>query len=151
MTDFKKISKDVFKIMWLPGEDEIIFHANNESPLPLNTELYKQLNKYFDIENWKNKYAEAYKEWLNDISNVIYDIRNDINMSIIDALTALNKELEFQVIYYWFDIDRTFTDGYLWEYCPISGEKLIYLGEEYTRKNSLISPSYPIIFPYEPQ
>lgn len=80
MADLKKINKEVFKIMWLPKEDEIIFHAKDESPLSLDSDLYRQFIKYFDIDKWKCKYAAAYKEWLNNHSNTVYDINDEINM-----------------------------------------------------------------------
>jgi hypothetical protein len=71
IANLKMINKEIFKIMWLPGEDEIIFRAKDESPLSLNTDLYRQLIKYFDIDKWKSKYNIAYKEWLNNNSNVV--------------------------------------------------------------------------------
>ncbi|PSL44866.1 hypothetical protein CLV51_105239 [Chitinophaga niastensis] len=147
MIDLKKQSKELLKILWLPGEDEIIFNTKSERPLPLSSDLYRQLIQYLDIDKWKRLYAEAYKDWLNDDSKSVYKINDKINLSIIEALVKFNKSLDSQSVYYWFDIDRTFTEGFTWEYCPISGKKLIYLGDEYPKKNAFVSPEYPLILP----
>ncbi|WP_212002739.1 hypothetical protein [Chitinophaga sp. HK235] len=147
MADLKKQNKEIFKIVWLPGEHEIIFNAKTESPLSLKSPLYELLNQYLDIDKWKIQYNQLYLDWLDGNSESIYNINDQINLSIIDALIKLNKILDQQAIYYWFDIDRTFTEGFTWKYCPISGEELICLGSGYPEKNAFISPRYPLIFP----
>lgn len=145
MIDSGKQSKEILKIVWLP-DDEIIYYAKDDSPLPLNSDVYRRLAECFDIHQWISAYSLAYTDWLKDVSDGIYNIHDTLNLSIIDALIRLNESLDHQVIYYWFDADRVVDDFY-WEFCPLSGEKLLSLGKEYCGKNALISPRFPLIFP----
>lgn len=81
------------------------------------------------------------------ISGDIYNIRDQVNWSIITALIQLNKTVDTRELYYWVDIDRTCNEGFTWKYCPVSGKELILLGDNYPNKNSFTSPEYPLIFP----
>lgn len=145
MVDLK--NKTLLKIMWLPNENEILFNIQNETFLPLTSDFYSKLFDYIDIDKWKILYSKKYHDWLNKDDISIYDINNEINLKMIDALMQLNKSLTDVMIFYWFDIDRTFNDKFNWEYCPISKKRLIVLGGGYPDINSLISPDYPLVFP----
>ena len=70
--------------------------------------LYTRLANYIDINEWKYLYERAYREWLHDISDTVYNIHDQINLSMVNALLQLNEALNDRCIYYWFDIDRIF-------------------------------------------
>jgi hypothetical protein len=137
--------KEILKIVWLP-DDELIFYASDDRPLPLNSDVYRRLAECFDVLQWRFAYSQAYTDWLNGDNAAIYNINDTLNLSIIDALIKLNESLDHQIIYYWFDADRSVED-FFWDLCPLSGKKLLPLGKEYCGKNALISPRFPLIFP----
>jgi len=140
-------NKEFIKLMWLPGEKEILLHMKDEKPVPISHQLYRRVSVHIDIEEWKNIYKLAYDNWLNKDDSSIYNINHDINFRMIMALQRTNETAADVVVFYWFDIDRTFNERFIWEYCPISQKKLIHLGLKYPKINSLISPDYPIVFP----
>ncbi len=140
-------NNEIFKIVWLPQQDEIIFNAKYETPVSLHSDLYSKLATYIDIGEWKYLYEKAYRNWLDDISDAVYNIHDQVNRSMIVALIQLNETLPGRRLCYWFDIDRTHNEGFTWKCCPISGKELILLGDGYSRKNSFISPEYPLVFP----
>ncbi len=141
------INKELLKIMWLPNENEIFFHMRNEKAVFWNSEIYKSLSEYIDVENWKHLYSKSYQRWLDDDDDSIYDIQSEINKSMIDSLIKLNKTLVSGVVFYWFDIDRTNNENFKWEFCPNSKKRLFTLGNTYPKINSLISPEFPLVFP----
>lgn len=145
MVDLK--NKELVKIMWLPGEEKILFHIKKEQPLSFESKLYNHIFNFIDIEKWKDLYSKAYNNWLNKDDSSIYDINNDVNLMMITSLAKANEALKNEIIFYWFDIDRTNNESFIWEYCPISKKRLIYLGDDFPKINSLISPDYPLIFP----
>ncbi|NIG53543.1 hypothetical protein [Chitinophaga sp. Cy-1792] len=147
MVNFNQNNKQIYTLMWLPAEDEIIFRAKDESPVAANDSLYSHLKKHIHLHQWKVRYTAAYRQWLDNDNNAIYDISNEINKSMIAALIKLNEDLETKAVFFWFDIDRSVTDEFTWKCCPVSGKKLITLGKEYTKKNAFVSPDYPLIFP----
>lgn len=140
-------NKEIFKIVWLPHEDEIIFSAKDETPVSLHSDLYSKLAAYIDIDEWKYLYGRAYRNWLDDISDAVCNVHDQVNMSMIAALIQLNETLPDRCLCYWFDIDRTYNEDFTWKYCPVSGKKLIFLGDGYAYKNAFVSPEYPVIFP----
>lgn len=142
-------NKDLIKIMWLPDQKEFLFQMRNETPLPIEASLYSLVAQYIDIAKWQEKYRKKYDDWLNKDDDSIYDINNEINMTIIFGLKRINKVMKNEMIFYWFDVDRTFNDHFLWEYCPISNKKLMSLGKEFPKINSLISPDFPLVFPLD--
>ena len=145
MVDLK--NKELIKVMWLPEEEEILFHLKSEKALPITSKWYNHVLRYIDLNNWKELYRKAYDNWLNNGDSFIYDINNEVNLIMINALIAANETLKNEMIFYWFDIDRTYHENFLWEYCPISKQRLIFLGDNYPKINSFISPEYPLIFP----
>jgi hypothetical protein len=145
MVDLK--NKELIKIMWLPGEDRVLFDIKREVPINTSSELYNYLLSFVDIDKWKTLYTQKYNDWLNSDDNTIYDINNEINLVIINALIEANRTIENKLIFYWFDIDRTYNEKFTWKYCPISKEGLIPLGNNYPDINSFISPKYPLVFP----
>lgn len=145
MGDLK--NKDLIKIMWLPGENDILFSMKNEKSLSSNSKLYEQLNNCIDIGSWKKMYAEKYDNWLNTDDHSIYNIKDAVNAMMINALLKFNEMAGNEVIFYWFDVDRTYNENYIWEICPLSNKLLIPLDDKYPKINSLISPDYPLVFP----
>ncbi len=133
--------------MWLPGEEKILFDAKTDSEIGLDSNLYVLLTKYIKIETWKNSYQEKYYNWLNKDDNSIYNINDDININMVNALTKVNEILKDEMIFYWFDVDRTNIEYFNWKYCPISKKKIILLEKSYHYLNRLVSPVYPLIFP----
>jgi hypothetical protein len=147
MVDLK--NKELIKVMWLPEEKEVLFNIKNETVIPIKSKLNSQVFSFFDIDKWKRLYAEAYDRWLNKDDSSIYEVNNPVNQSMIDTLIKVNESLEREMIFYWFDIDRTYNENFKWEFCPMSNQRLIFLGDEYPKINSLISPEYPLIFPLQ--
>ncbi|PVD49298.1 hypothetical protein DC498_25740 [Terrimonas sp.] len=145
MEDLK--NKELIKVMWLPNQAEVLFKMKDETSLPIKSALYPHILQYIDIVKWRKEYAQKYNDWLNKDDDSIYQIENGINMRMIDSLIEVNKALRHEKIFYWFDIDRTYNDHFLWKYCPISKKELVKLGEEFPKINSLISPNYPLVFP----
>ena len=147
MADLK--NKELIKVMWLPNQEELLFNMKDEIPLTIESKLHLKLLQYIDVSKWQNEYAQKYNNWLNDDDTSIWQIENEINMRMIDSLRKINKILRHEKIFYWFDIDRTYDDNFVWEYCPISKKELIHLGKEFPKINSLVSPEYPLVFPLE--
>lgn len=148
MVDLK--NKVLLKVMWLPKEDEVLFNIKNETFLPIQSKLYNEVFNNFDITKWKKLYGQAYDKWLNEDDSSIYDINSQVNQSMINTLVKVNELLGGEMIFYWFDIDRTDNENFKWEFCPLSKKRLIHLGDEYPKINSLISPDYPLVFPLQP-
>lgn len=140
-------NKELLKIMWLPAEREVLFNIQNEIQIPITSKFYDVFSDYIDIEKWRILYGEKYHNWLNEDDSSIYDINNEINLKMIDALVKINKRSSDAIFFYWFDIDRTFYERFKWEYCPLSNKRLLTLGDSYPAINSFISPDYPLLFP----
>lgn len=145
MEDLK--NKDLSKVMWLPEEDHILLDIRNEKFISINSKLYYHLSSYINIDNWRDLYKKKYSDWLNNDDHSIYNIHDEVNSIIINALLSLNKDLKSRMVFYWFDVDRTDNEKFIWEYCPLSKRRLIQLGDKYPKINSFISPDYPLIFP----
>jgi hypothetical protein len=140
-------NKLMYKVMWVPGHEGIIWDIHNEEQVPVDDTLYSTLKKYIDIEKWEETYKSEYHSWLEADNNSIHDINNEVNLLMIEAIGKANNSLVDKLIFYWFDIDRTDVDNFYWEYCPLSNKKLVALGNNYPKMNSFISIDYPIIFP----
>ena len=135
--------------MYLTDVDPIIWDVRTEEPLDEGHIYYKVLNSFVDINEWKLKYGQLYKAWLEIDDTSIHDIHHSINKDMINALIDANKHLDESLIYFWFDIDRSEDESFEWEVCPLSRQRLQMLGSECLRKNKLISPDFPIIFPVD--
>jgi len=133
--------------MWLSNETEIIFNMKDEAPLSLKENPYYVLNKFISLKEWVKQYTLEYRKWLNDEQNSICDIRNRLNSEMIDAIKKANDLLNDDAIFYWFDIDRTYNEGFEWKTCPITGNKLVDLGSEYTEMNQLVCFSSFLVLP----
>jgi hypothetical protein len=94
-----------------------------------------------------SSYSLAYKKWLNEDDKSIYDISDPLNSIIIDGLIKANNGYTPELFLYWLDVDRTDNEEFVWEYCPLSKKRLIYLGDDYPKINSLMSPDFPLLFP----
>ena len=140
-------NNDLIKIMWLPGQQEILFRMKTEESLPLASKHHNQISALIDIDKWRYLYGQAYDNWLNKDDNRIYDINFDVNQNMIAALTKANEALHQRIYFYWFDVDRTDNENFKWEFCPISSKKLLKLEPDFPKVNSLVSPDYPLVFP----
>jgi hypothetical protein len=138
---------DLTKIMWLPDQQEILFQMKTEESLSLASKHYKEMYAFIDLDNWRNSYGQAYGNWLNKDDHRIYDINDDVNLIMISALAKANEALNQRIFFYWFDVDRTDNEKFNWEYCPISKKRLVKLGPDFPKINSLVSPDYPLVFP----
>jgi len=98
MEDLK--SKELFKVMWLPNQEESLFKMKDEVSLTIESQLYLQLLQYIDVSKWQNEYAQKYNNWLNDDDTSIWQIENEINMWMIDSLRKINKILRHEKIFY---------------------------------------------------
>jgi hypothetical protein len=65
---------------------------------------------------------------------------------MINALAAANEALTDKAFLYWFDVDRTLNADFIWEFCPLSGKRLMPLDGSDSQVSLLISPDYPLIF-----
>jgi len=140
-------NKELIKLMWLPDVKEVLLFIKDETFVPGDAELYNQVSTYLDIDQWKIRYSALYDKWLNDDDASVYDVDNEVNQTIINALIKVNSALKDKLILYWFDVDRANNENYQWKICPISKTRLIYLGDEYPKINSLVSNDFPLIFP----
>ena len=139
-------NKRLLKVMWIP-DTRIIYDMRNENQLELSSDVYNKLNKYINLENWMSEYSREYHNWLNDKSDTIYDINFSVNKNMIEAIKKTNKILVDEVLYYWFDVDRTFAEDFNWELCPRTHKKLLELMNDYNSNNRLISPDEYLVFP----
>ena len=139
-------NKELFKVMWA-ADEEIIFDVKTELSLPLTSKIYTHLSDYIDVDLWRDSFTIQYRDWLNSDNESIYDIHNTVNVEMINALSKMNEILINKIVFYWFDVDRTFYGDFQWMVCPLSGKQLIHLDSQYPKKNALISPVYPLIFP----
>jgi hypothetical protein len=145
MIDLK--NKRIYKIMCMPGEYRIIWDVMTEEPIFRNADLYEALSEEIDFKKWRNKYAIKNKNLFQRDDDSIYQLKNPINLDMVNALLKLNEKLEDIIIYYWFDIDRTLDENFKWTHCPLSKERLIDLGPDYPKINSFVSMQFPLIFP----
>ena len=120
------LKNKIYKIMWA-NQEEIIWDVFTEKPVLLDNKIYDVLNKFVDIKKWKVDYSKAYFEWINEDNSNIYDIYFELNTRIIEVLPTLNDYLKGSNIqvFYWFDVDRDKSLNFEWEFCPITGAKLI--------------------------
>mgnify|MGYP003575646057 CR=1 FL=1 len=105
------------------------------------------LNREIDLDLWKKNYLELYRRWIEHDDGTIYDVKNAINMDMINALIKFNLNNKGTLIYLWFDTDRDKDPNYKWVKCPLTGSKLIDLKMKVHKNNSKISPQAPLIFP----
>ena len=140
-------NRNITKLVWLPEEKQLLFDAKSQEYLSLESDAFRQILMFIDLDRWTASYSVAYKKWLNEDDMSIYDFNYPVNAVIIDGLIKANRGSEPELLLYWFDVDRTDNEEFVWEYCPLSGRKLINLGEDYPKINSLVSPDFPLIFP----
>ena len=134
-----------YKLMLTVPEENILWDIVEEKA-QTSVLCYSYLSKSIDLEKWKLSFFSLYRRWVEEDDYSIYDINNDVNISIINALVELNKEIDFK-IYYWFDVDRDRYPNYIWEKCPLSQKDLICLPKHYHKNNRKASVDYPLIFP----
>jgi hypothetical protein len=142
-------SKRLLKVMWLPESDGIIFDMMNEKPLNKEESIYIELNKQINLKEWITDYSKEYKKWLEDKSDKIYDLNFSVNKNMIDAIKKLNQKNVKELLFYWFDVDRTDNENFKWEFCPIAGVKLLQLGNGFSKINNLISIEEYLVFPVD--
>ena len=143
-------NQELVKVMWLPGEDEILFDMKNGIPIPLTSKLYTYLAEHISVNKWRDLYKLKYDDWLYKDDASIYDINHKVNTMMLYALLKVNETLSGKKLLYWFDIDRTENENFVWEECPLSLNRLMHLGANYPQINVLMSPDYPLIFPNSP-
>lgn len=136
-----------YKLMVVGAQSEIIWNMISEKEIPLNNDVYIKINKEINLNEWQNKFNNLYTQWLNEDVEFIFDIFNPINTDILSAISRYNKNSDSK-LYYWFDVNRDNYPDFKWEYCPITGERLILLSEAYHSNNRLVSPNEPLVFPF---
>lgn len=137
----------LYKIMWVPETEKVIWDMRTEEPISINDMIYKRVTNHLNLTKWIKFYKGLYSDWLEDDKNDVYDITHDINQMAINALGKINQSLNEIKLYYWFDKDRTEEENFQWEFCPLTNQKLIYLGKEYHYLNRYISPNSFLVFP----
>ncbi|ANI89330.1 hypothetical protein A9P82_08510 [Arachidicoccus ginsenosidimutans] len=149
MEDLK--NNTLYKFLWLPDEQEVVrLMKTEEKASSIDIEIIiENLKKHINISTWYKEYAFLYHEWLNNDINTIYDIYEDINESMISAIKKVNKELiRYQMLlFYWFDIDRTLNENWIWKEDPFSHNKLFLLDASYKEINRKVSLENFIVFP----
>lgn len=141
------LKNKLFKIMWVPETEEVIWDMKTEEPISINHIIYNKVIKHLDLTNWISFYKILYSDWLDEDKNDIYNISHEINQMVINTLEKINQSLDDMKIYYWFDIDRTEEENYQWKICPLTNQNLKYLGKDYHYLNRFISPKKFIVFP----
>ena len=142
MNDIK--STDIIKLMFVTANDPYLWHAKTEKSV--DQPLLDEITTALDLKTWLNKYAALYDQNNDNNDNPVYNINSEFVRSTIAALEKYNMSERQYKIYYWFDIDRSFSEVN-WDVCPISGNKLIRFDDETIYVNRLISPDHALIFP----
>lgn len=135
------------KLMWLPDASFPLFDMQTNEVPSLSKEEQSFIREQLSLDTWVQSFTQEYAKWLNDEDNQVHDIHSELNAMMIRNIEEANKLSDAFIIYYWFDIDRYYVDDFHWQYCPISGNPLIDLGENYHSLNRLISPDFHITFP----
>jgi hypothetical protein len=132
------------KVMVTGDKDGVLWDIKTENEIDLNHTAYGYIAHEIDLSKWKKDYLDLYRRWLINDDESVYQINHSINMEMISVLAKINKmDLDFK-LYYWFDVDRDKCPDYIWENCPLSGERLINISSHLTSK---ISPISPLVFP----
>ena len=134
--------------MYIPGEESPVWDIELEEPISVSDPLLAILEKEVGTSEWIREFAEIYNLWLEDDSNEMYDIFNEVNLSMIKKLDHYNSTAQ-EKVYYWFDVDRVEHPDFKWKTCPLSNSELIDLGEKVPKKNRLMSKNHSIIFPID--
>ena len=137
----------VYKIMWLPNDDRVIWQLKNNDQIDTSSELYSLLKQFIDLSGWIDAYDKAHTDWLDNDNAAIYDLNGDLVKGMIDAIRNANAFLGDKKILYWYDIDRSVNDVFQWKFCPGTRNKLIDLGVSYHSINRLICADYLLVMP----
>jgi len=144
-------NKTLYKVMWLPEIDQIIWRMDKEAPASadVQTLIINNLAKYIDLQQWHSSYSQLYNRWLQDESTEIYNITSEINSRMVAAVKKANESLvkEEMLIFYWFDKDRTEDDDWIWMNDPIDGAPLIALDKNFHHLNRKVSLKSYLVFP----
>lgn len=137
----------MLKLMWLPESTSMIWDMQVESIVSEKAISVVPNYKSSEIASWAEWFEELYRRWLADQSNEVFNIYHKVNeqaLSIVRTLNARNSRFAF---FYWFDVDRSTNENFLWTTSPLSGSDLIDLGPKYHPKNRLVSLSDSIVVP----
>ena len=74
-----------YKLMLTVPEENILWDIVEEK-VQTSCLCYSYLSKYIDLEKWKLSFFSLYRRWVEEDDYSIYDINNDVNISIINAL-----------------------------------------------------------------
>ena len=139
---------EYYKVMWVPNSN-VIWNMKTEEIDERSEEYQDIINSYFDLNQWKLEYKNAYDDWLKNDNNTIHDVDSDLIKRIRAVIGIINEKLKDQShLFYWYDIDRDKNEDYQWRLSPISGIKLYNLGEEYPNINKLVSFEDSLCFPF---
>lgn len=139
--------KRLLKLMWLPEPKSMIWDMKDESPVGESSISVVLDSKGAEIASWAQRFEVLYRRWLADQSSEVFDVDHNVNeqaLSIVRNLNARNSRFAF---FYWFDVDRSTNENFLWTTSPLSGIDLIDLGPKYHPKNRLVSLSDSIVVP----
>jgi hypothetical protein len=87
-------NKNLFKIMWLPGEDSVIWNMKNESPLEADSDVYNVVQRFIDLPRWRKDYEILYHQWLNEDNHAIYDLHHEINSRMLSVIKQINGRMQ---------------------------------------------------------
>lgn len=146
MADSK--NKDFYYIMWLPDTAEIIWDMKNKTQMSSDFYLYHSLNQHIDLGKWTKTYTELYKDWLEADTQEIYNLQNPSIQKMLSAIQKVNTNLPQNTkLFYWFDVDRTENEDFIWENSPIDRTKLVDLGEGFYYLNRFVDLKNYVVFP----
>ena len=146
MADLK--NKDFYCVMWLPDNAEIIWEMKNKTQMSSDFYLYHALNEYIDLEKWIKKYTELYKDWLEADVQEIYNLQNPSIQKMLYAIQKVNTNLPQNTkLFYWYDVDRTENEDFIWENSPVDSKQLVNLGENFSYLNRLIDTKNYLVLP----
>ncbi|WP_250632378.1 hypothetical protein [Rhodoflexus caldus] len=142
-----------YYLMWLPHVRNIIWEARNKKALPQKTlvegiNLYEMLNNVVNLAKWRKQYTALYRQWLENDDNRIFDLQHPVNAQIIHGLKNINSLLPSHIhLCYWYDVDRSLDEDFIWENSPLSGKRLIDLGEDFFEENRLWDKENNLLLP----
>jgi len=152
MEDFK--NHKFYFVMWLPAEKNSIWGAKTKTQLVQNElvegiDLYVLLNQQIDLETWRKAYGVLYQNWLENDDLAIFDLQNPIIQNLLNALQIINKNLPENLhLCFWYDIDRTENEAFIWQKSPISEQHLIDLGTDFFHQNRLWDKDNFLLMPH---
>lgn len=142
-----------YYLLWLPKAKNIIWDAKNKKALAQNVlcegfDLAGMLREEIDLGKWRKKYAQLYRKWLENDNKAIFDFEQAILKDILSAIRCVNEKLPPDLHFcYWYDLDRSENEDFVWTHSPISGDPLTDLGDDFFRESRMWDKNNGLLLP----